>query len=306
MDLGQLLTDPLAWYQSHELLVGQIGVNALVAISLWVTLYAGQLTLANVGFMAIGAYTSVIMSSQLATPFALNVLAGCLLAVAASVAVGLPVLRLRGVFLAIATIGFAEVLRFGVILNLPITGQGSGLSNPVAHPSGGILPIWVAVIGTVLMFSRLRHSRPMQAWAAIREDELAAASGGINVPAYKLAAFAVGALIAATAGGLEANLNFFVDPSQYSFSRVVVILIMVFVGGTLLPSGPLLGALVLTVLPELFRFAADYRQVLYGVLFMVIVVFRPRGLLQPRAVASPWHRWIRGGWPRRRRLPEPD
>lgn len=296
MNLTELVTDPLAWYQGHELLIGQIGVNALVALSVWVTLYAGQLTLANVGFMAIGAYTAVIMSNELQTTLVVNALGGCTLAVAAAVAVGLPVLRLRGVFLAIATIGFAEVLRFGVILNLPITGQGSGLANPIADPSGGILPIWLLVAFLVVAFSRLRHSKPMEAWAAIREDEFAAASGGIDVRAYKLAAFALGAFIAALAGALEANLSFFIDPNQYSFTRVVTVLIMVFVGGSLLASGPLLGAAVLTVLPELFRFAADYRQVLYGMTFMVIIVFRPRGLLRPRIGTSRSRLWpIRRG-----------
>jgi branched-chain amino acid transport system permease protein len=293
MDLAELLSDPAGWYEAHQLLVGQLGVNALLAISLWVTLYAGQLTLANAGFMAIGAYTAVIMGTKLGTPFVVNALAGALFAGAAAVLVGLPVLRLRGVFLAIATIGFAEMLRFGVILNLPITGKGSGLSNPTADPAGGIIPVWALVAVLVILFSRLRTSKPMEAWSAMREDELAAASGGINVPAYKLAAFALGALIAGAAGALDSQLNFFVDPNSYGFNRGVFILIMVIVGGVLTVYGPLAGAVVLTLLPEVIRFAADYRQIVYGLVFMLIIVFRPQGLVKPwrpRSVRLPWRR----------------
>jgi branched-chain amino acid transport system permease protein len=293
VDVAQLISDPVGWYHSHELLVGSLGVNALLAISLWVTLYAGQLALANVGFMAIGAYTSVIMANDLGTPFVVNLLAGGALAAAVAAVIGFPVLRLRGVYLAIATIGFAEMLRFGVILNLPITGEAQGLSNLSASPSGGILPVWVFVAVLVLAFSRLRTSKPMEAWAAMREDELAAASNGVNVPVYRLACFVLGAVIAGAAGALDSHLNFFVDPTSYSFSREVLILIMVILGGILTPYGPLIGAAVITLLPEVFRFAADYRSVVYGLLFMLMIVFRPTGLLRPippRGVAWPWLR----------------
>src|SRR5207248_10250849 len=162
-------TDPVGFYQSHQLLIAQAGINGLLALSMWVTLYSGQITLANVGFMAIGGYTSVILAIHLHTPLVVNVLAGCLLAAVVSVAIGLPVLRLRGVFLAIATVGFGEALRFGVLLNLDITGKGQGLTNPSADPTGGIVPVLVSVIVLAYVFWRITGTKLGQAWAAIRE-----------------------------------------------------------------------------------------------------------------------------------------
>src|SRR3979490_2011930 len=132
----QLFTDPVTFWNSHTLLIAQIGINSIIAASMFIVLYSGQLSLAAPGFMAIGAYTSVLMSLYWHTPLALNVAAGVVFAGIVGVLVGLPVLRLRGVFLAIATIGFIEALRLGVILNLDITGKGLGLKNPTADPPG--------------------------------------------------------------------------------------------------------------------------------------------------------------------------
>ena len=161
----QLFTDPVGFYNQHELLIAQIGINAILAISLFVTFYSGQLTLANAGFMAIGAYTTVIMSLYLPTPLPLNMLVGALLAALVGFLVGLPVLRLRGIFLAIATIGFVEALRLGVILNVPITGEGQGLKNPTADPVGGILPILISLPILAYITWRLTRARVGQAWA---------------------------------------------------------------------------------------------------------------------------------------------
>jgi branched-chain amino acid transport system permease protein len=277
----QLLTDPVGFYQSHQLLIAQAGINGLLALSMWATLYSGQITLANVGFMAIGGYTSVILAIHLHTPLFVNVLAGCLLAAIVSLAIGLPVLRLRGVFLAIATVGFGEALRFGVLLNLDITGKGQGLNNPAADP-GALLPVWISVAAVVYVFSRVARSRTGMAWAAIREDELAAASGAIDVARFKLAAFVIGAVVAAYAGALDAHLNFFIDPTEYAFNRAVLVLVFAVVGGTATVAGPLVGAVFLTALPEVFRAAHDYREVLYGVVLIVVTVFRPEGLIGRR------------------------
>src|ERR1700694_2162000 len=196
----QLLTDPVGFYNSHELLLAQIGINAILAISLFVTFYSGQLTLANAGFMAIGAYTTVIMGLYVPTPLPVNVLAGCLLAGFVGFLVGLPVLRLRGIFLAIATIGFVEALRLGVILHLPITGEGQGLKNPTADPLGGIVPILISLPILAYLVWRLTRSRLGQAWSAIREAALAASSHRIDVPVYKMIAFIISAVLAGYAG----------------------------------------------------------------------------------------------------------
>jgi branched-chain amino acid transport system permease protein len=279
---SQLLTDPVGFYNAHELLVAQCGVNAMLAISIWFTLYSGQLALATAGFMAVGAYTSVILGIHLHTPLALGALAGCGLAALLGVAIGLPVLRLRGVFLAIATIAFGEALRYGVILNLGVTGQGQGLVNLTADPTGGIVPVWISVAVLAYAGWRVTRSKLGAAWSAIREDEPAAAASAIDVRAYKLVAFVVGAVIAAYAGALDAHLSFAVDPTDYTFSRAVQVLVFAVLGGIGTVLGPIVGAVGLTALPEAARWASDYRDVVYGVILMTVVVFRPQGLIARR------------------------
>ena len=222
----QLFSDPIAFWNSHTLLISQIGINSIVATSMFLVLYSGQLSLAAPAFMAIGAYTAVLMELHLHTPYALNAVVAVALAGVVGVLVGLPVLRLRGVFLAIATIGFVEAIRLGVILNAPITGEGLGLQNPNADPLGGVPIILVSLVVVVFVVWRLTKGRLGNAWAAIRQDEIAALSQGIHIARYKMIAFVLSAMMAAYAGALEAHLNFFVDPgdSQYGVTRAVQIL----------------------------------------------------------------------------------
>jgi branched-chain amino acid transport system permease protein len=287
----QLFTNPVGFYNQHELLIAQIGINAILAIAIFVTFYSGQLTLANAGFMAIGAYTTVIMNLYLPTPLPLDILAGALLAGLISIVVGLPVLRLRGVFLAIATIGFVEALRLGVILNVPITGEGQGLKNPSADPLGGIVPILISLPILAYLVWRLTRSRLGQAWSAIREDELAASSNGINVPLYKMIAFIISALVAGYAGALETHINFFVDPTEYGITRTIQILTFAVVGGTTNVFGPIVGAVFLTALPEIVRQFAAYRDVVNGVILILVIIFRPQGIVGRGGLAIIRPRW---------------
>jgi branched-chain amino acid transport system permease protein len=287
----QLFTNPVGFYNQHELLIAQIGINAILAIAIFVTFYSGQLTLANAAFMAIGAYTTVLMSLYLPTPLPLNMLIGALLAGLVSVIVGLPVLRLRGVFLAIATIGFVEALRLGVILNVPITGEGQGLHNPNADPLGGIVPILISLPILAYLVWRLTRSRLGQAWSAIREDELAASSNGINVPLYKMVAFFISAVLAGYAGALETHINFFVDPTEYGIGRTIQILTFAVVGGTTNVFGPIVGAVFLTALPEIVRQFAAYRDVVNGIILILVIIFRPQGIVGRGGLAIIRPRW---------------
>ena len=288
----QLFTDPVGFYNQHELLIAQIGINAILAISLFVTFYSGQLSLANAGFMAIGAYTTVILSLYLPLPLPINMLIGAVLAGLVGLMVGLPVLRLRGVFLAIATIGFVEALRLGVILNVPITGEGQGLKNPTADPLGGIVPILVSLPILAYLVWRLTRTRLGQAWAAIREDELAASSNGINVPLYKMIAFIIGAVIAGYAGALETHINFFVDPTEYGVTRTIQILTFAVVGGTTNVFGPIVGAVFLTALPEIVRQFASYRDVVNGIILILVIIFRPQGIVGRGGLALIRPKWL--------------
>jgi len=291
----QLVTDPPGFYASHELLIAQIGINSILAISIFLTLYSGQLTLANVGFMAIGAYTTVILDINYHVPVPAGMALGALFAGLVGFVVGLPVLRLRGVFLAIATLGFGEALRNGVILNLDITGRGQGLKNPDANIND-ILPILVTLAVLAYAVWRLTGTKLGHAWAAIREDELAASSQGINVPAYKMSAFVLGAVIAGFAGGLESHINFFVDPTEYGTTRAIQVLTFAVVGGTTNILGPIVGAATLTSLPEIVRQAAAYRDVISGVILILVIIFRPKGILGGGGLAIIRPRWWPAAW----------
>jgi len=247
--------------------------------------------------MAIGAYTSVLMDLYWHTPLAVNIAVGVILAAVVGLLVGLPVLRLRGVFLAIATIGFVEALRLGVILNLDITGKGLGLKNPDADPLGGIYVVLIALAIVLFLVWRLTKGRLGTAWAAIRQDELAALSQGIDVARYKMIAFVLSAVLAGFAGGLEAHLNFFVDPAdgQYGVTRAVQILTFAVLGGSGHFLGPVVGALVVTSLPWVFQQAQAYINVVTGLFLIAVIVFRPQGIVGRGglAIIKPW--W----WPRR-------
>ncbi|HEV2029319.1 MAG TPA: branched-chain amino acid ABC transporter permease [Candidatus Dormibacteraeota bacterium] len=300
----QLFTDPVAFWNSHTLLIAQIGINSIIASSMFVVLYSGQLSLAAPGFIAIGAYTSVLMDIYWHTPVALNIAAGTLLAGAVGVLVGLPVLRLRGVFLAIATIGFIEALRLGVILNVPITGEGLGLKNPNPDPLGGINPVLASLAVVLFIMWRLTKGRLGAAWAAIRQDELAALSQGIHVARYKMIAFVLSAVLAGFAGGLEAHLSFSVDPSdqQYGVTRAVQILTFAVLGGSGHFLGPVVGALVVTTLPWIFQQAHDYINIVIGVFLIAVIVFRPQGIVGRGGLAVIRPAW----WPRRARVSAPS
>jgi branched-chain amino acid transport system permease protein len=289
----QLFTDPVTFWNSHTLLIAQIGINGIIASSMFIVLYSGQLSLAAPGFMAIGAYTSVLMDLYWHTPLALNIAAAVLLAGVVGVLVGLPVLRLRGVFLAIATIGFIEALRLGVILNVPITGEGLGLKNISADPLNGIYLVLVCLAVVLFLVWRLTKGRLGAAWAAIRQDELAALSQGIDVARYKMIAFVVSAILAGFAGALEAHLQTFVDPSdqQYGVTRAVQILSFAVLGGSGHFIGPVVGAMVVTTLPWVFVQAQAYINVVTGLFLIAVIIFRPQGIVGRGGLAI-----IRPGW----------
>ena len=277
----EALGDLFATYQS---LLAFIGLNGLLALSVWVTLSCGQLSLANAGFMAIGAYTSAILTVHTRLPFALVLLAGMLAPALVAVPLGLPVLRLRGVFLAIATIGFGEVVRL-FFVNWNFTNGALGL---VAIPQRTQLwLVYAALAAALIGLWRLRGTRAGLALEAIREDETAARTMGIDTTLYKLSMLVTGAALAGLAGGLEAHLTFMVAPSGYGFSRVVDMLVQAVVGGTVAFFGPVLGAAFLTALPEVVREVGartglapgPFRLLLNGAVLLAVILWLPNGLI---------------------------
>ena len=271
--------------EAYQTTIGFIGVNALLALSVWLTLYTGQLTLGNAAFAGIAAYSSALLTMKANVPFPMALAAGAILAAAISLPLGATVFRLRGVYLAIATLAFGEVVRV-VILAVPVTGRGQGLVG--IPPKTELWHIFLSLVVIAYVCSRLRISSVGRAWAAIREDDVAAASQGIPIRRYQLAAFVIGALIAGWAGGLAAHFDFAIQPDEFGFARAVQILVFAVVGGIPNVFGPILGAVLLTALPAILQPLQEYRDIFQGVILVLVIVYLPRGLatlLQPRRTA---------------------
>ncbi|TAM53298.1 MAG: branched-chain amino acid ABC transporter permease [Burkholderiaceae bacterium] len=263
-------------------LVLTLGTNALLALSIYLTLACGMLAIANAAFMGIGAYASALLTMNYGVPFPLALAAGMAAPALMAFIIGKPTLRLSGVYLAMATLAFGEVVRI-VLLNADsITGGALGL-NGIPQ-----LTQWwhvaLALVATLAVLWRMRRSRVGRAFESIKEDETAAGLMGINVGAYKMLAFVLGAAIAGLAGALNAHLTFFIGPGEYGFDRAVEILTMAILGGIGNLTGPVAGAVILTLLPELLRAFKDFRLVINGFILVLIVLFLPGGIWDPARV----------------------
>ena len=266
--------DDLLW--TYQNVITALGINGLLALSMYVVLAVGQLSLGQAAFMGLGAYSAALMSLKLAWPFWAVLPLSCVAPVAFALAVGGPTLRLSGVYLAIATIGLGEVMR-GVYLNIDLFGGALGLSGiPEAAPH------WVifAMLGLALfVLWRIGRSGVGRAMEAMRLDETAALSMGVNVRRYRLNALLASAVLAGLAGALSAHATSFIGPNDFGFEPAVSILSFALLGGIGSPFAPVLGAWLLTLLPEVLRPLADMRLVLNGVVIVLAVLFLPRGLL---------------------------
>jgi branched-chain amino acid transport system permease protein len=271
------------FYDTYQSTIGYVGLNALLALSVYTTLSCGQLALGGAGFAAIGAYASALLTLRAGWSFPAVLLAAVVLPALVAVPLGLPVLRLRGVFLAIATIAFGEVVRLGVV-NWEYVSGAEGL---VGIPQEtGVWMIYLALALALFVLGRLRGSRWGLALEAIREDEPAARTMGIPVARYKLAMLVAGAALAGLAGALEAHFTFMVAPSGFGFEKVVSMLVFAVVGGSQAYWGPVLGAALLTLLPEILREVAPrvglepgpLRQLVNGLVLLLVILFLPRGL----------------------------
>ncbi|GAB4341378.1 MAG: ABC transporter ATP-binding protein [Candidatus Abyssubacteria bacterium] len=282
------------------------GIYVCLALGLNITVgFAGLLDLGYVAFYAIGAYTAGIFFRHYPAAgwmFWVILPAAGLVAALFGVLLGSPTLRLRGDYLAIVTLGFGQIVR--IILNnwekvtngprgiADIPGPAIGpLSFDMGLRLGGLaLPrvanfyflVVVLAIGIAVASNRLNHSRIGRAWVAIREDELAAACAGINVAALKLLAFAIGASFAGVAGVMYASLMTFVDPMSFTFMESAMIVCMVVLGGMGSIPGVILGAMILTALPEKLREFQQVRMLLFGAALIAMMVFRPEGLIPSR------------------------
>lgn len=257
-----------------------IGIAVILALGLnLITGVTGQLSLGHAAFMSIGAFASAIITLYFHLPFSINLMLAGLASALVGAVIGFPILRLTGDYLAIATLGFAEIVKV-IFLNLDITNKALGLSVPAPDTDFPLafFVFCLALLSIILMFF-IQNSRFGRALTAIREDEIAAEAMGINATRYKLQAFAVGSFLAGVGGGLYAHVIAYINPSDFGFLKSVDILNMVVLGGLGSIPGAVLGAAILTTIPEFLRFMQQYRMLVYGALLVFLMVFRPNGLL---------------------------
>jgi branched-chain amino acid transport system permease protein len=284
------------------------GINVIAAYSFYVPYKTGQVSLGQAGFMAVGAYSSAILTQKFGVPFAVALASGGLIAAVTGVAVGFPALRIKGVYLLLLTLGFSEIISV-IALSWDYVGGAQGFRNISFNPWTLEYVAGVIVV-LLLLFSRLERSSLGRAMDAIHQDETAAEVMGIDVVRIKLLSFGLGAAIAGLAGGLYAHHATYMDSTTFNVMLSVEILVFVVVGGGSTFWGPLLGAAVLNAIPEILRALRDWLELLpvewtdfhpinraydllhdfldfenakrliaYGLILMVMMIVRPDGLL---------------------------
>ena len=266
-------------FWTYQNVIYELGINGLLALSMYVVLAVGQLSLGQAAFMGLGAYSGALMSIGLHWPFALVLPLSGVAPVLFALAIGVPTLRLAGVYLAIATIGLGEVLR-AVYLNVDWLGGALGLSG--IPESAGILTIYGALVLALAALWLIGRSGVGRAMEAMREDPMAAQAMGVNLARDHRGARLASAQLAGLAGCLSAHVSDFIGPGEYGFQPAVTILSYALLGGIGTPLAPVLGAWVLTLLPEVLRGLADLRLVVDGLIIVVAVLFLPGGILPLR------------------------
>lgn len=256
-------------------LFADIGILFLGAMSVYIILATGQLSLGNAGFMGIGAYVASFLTVEMQWPLTAALVAAALSAAAIGVIVGFPALRLKGIYLAIATLGFGEMVR-SFLLNFGPMG-GSGGFHGMKHVS--LETIWLWAGGIFLLIVLLERSRLWLEMRAVHDDETAANLVGLNTTATKVGAFGFGAAVAAISGGLFAHHYVYIEPGNFSFERSIDFVLAVILGGSTVGAGALIGAGVLVLLPEWLRFLADWRLAAFGALLVLVLLTRRQGIL---------------------------
>ncbi len=297
------MDDFIATYGS--LLISML-LGAMLGLSLYLPLMAGQLSLASPGFYALGGYVAAILSTQVfktegilfPIPLLLLEMAiAAFLCAILGVLVGVPALRLKGIYLAIATIAFVEILRI-LSLNLDITGGAVGIFGIPQPFNSAIEYLWVVLpllLLSIAFVYRLENIRVGRAFIALREDELAADAMGINPTYYKVLAFTLGAILAGIAGAVSAHFLNTWNARQGTFDASIIYLTFVLIGGSRTYLGPVLGGMVFTALPEVLRAVGDVpglpqwlsqflkegRLIIFGLLIVLGTIFFPQGLVTP-------------------------
>jgi branched-chain amino acid transport system permease protein len=264
------------FFFTYQTLIYHLGINGILGLSMYVVLAVGQLSLGQAAFMGLGAYASSLITVKTGLPFPVALLAAMIVPALVAVAIGRPTLRLSGVYLAIATLGLGEIIRI-LLLNWDFAGGALGLSGIPERV--GLAWIYGSLAVILLGFVFVARSRIGRAMEAMREDEAAAGVMGVIVPRYRLAALVVSAMLAGYAGALHAHVSSFIGPNEYGFDTAVSILSYALLGGIGSPFGPVLGAIILTALPEVLRDLSDFRGLVSGAVIVIAVLFMPKGIL---------------------------
>lgn len=251
------------------------GINILLAYSVYAPLLTGQLNLGAAGFMAVGAYTSSILSVQFGMPLPAALLIGTLVAGLFGLIIGLPSLRLHGIYLAMGTLAFGEMVR-SFFLNSSMAGGSSGIRG-MTGTTPGLVCILVLVV--FLLFVLLAHTPLGLVLESVRDAELASRTLGVFSARLKVLSFGVSGMLAGLAGGLFAHYSFFIEPGEFTFILSIDVALFVILGGMNHYAGPLLGATIFTLLPEFTRFFQDWRGAVFGLLIIVLLNVRPDGVL---------------------------
>lgn len=268
--------------RAQSTVIMQIGIYIILAVSLnVVTGYMGQLPLGHSGFMAVGAYSAALFWKSGIFSGGMDLVTGLLISgiVAAvfGIIIGIPALRLKGDYLAIITLGFGEIIRIAIINLENITGGTPGLKNIPKYSS--FLSVYTCVAVTLIVIHLVMKSRHGRAILSIRDNAIAAESCGINTTYYKVMAFALSAFFAGVAGALYAGNQGLLVPNNFGYLDSINILVIVVLGGMGSMIGSVISASVLTALPLILQSFSEYRMIIYSLLLIVVMIFRPKGLM---------------------------
>jgi branched-chain amino acid transport system permease protein len=278
---GLIQTGILNAFYSNMLIL--MIINIILAVSLHLVIgITGQFSIGHAGFLAVGAYVSAIITMKFELPFVLAIIIGGIVAALAGLLVGIPTLRLRGDYLAIATLGFGEIIRI-VFLNIEYVGGAAGMmvSNMTTWTSA-----FVCLVITILVISNFTNSRHGRACIAIRENEIAADAMGINTTFYKVVAFAIGSFFAGIAGGLFSHNFYIIQPTNFGFLKSFDILIFVVLGGLGSLSGSVIAAILLTIISTYLQQYPETRMIIYSLVLVVVMLYRPQGLMGTREITD--------------------
>ncbi len=263
--------------QSYQINLVTMCINIILAVSLnLINGFTGQLSLGHAGFMAVGAYVSVILTNFMEMPFIIGILGGCIAAGIAGFIIGVPTLRLKGDYLAIATLAFGEIIRV-VLQNIDYVNGPAGIVGITKLTSWPWL-YWTAII-TILVIVNLMNSSYGRAIISIREDEVASELMGINTTKYKVLAFIIGAMFAGLAGVMYAHYFYIIKPDTFSFLRSFDMVVMVVLGGLGSTTGAVIAAIFITFLTFGLQKYAAMRMVIYSLILIIVMIYRPQGLM---------------------------